>query len=418
MSDCLSTTPQPRTGRPGAPRVITARLAGACAAALLAACTASNPSPASAAPTVADAGTAAASLPAAAPGVPFAIQPVAQFDQPWAMTFLPDGRLLVTEKPGALRLLDVSTPGATAGTISGTPTVDNSGQGGLGDVVLHPQFSRNNLLYLSFVESGRGDVRGAAVARGRLTLDDRGGGALSDLEVIWRQSPKVAGSGHYGHRIAFGPQGKLWITSGDRQKFAPAQDMTANLGKVLRLNDDGSVPADNPFASQAGVAAQVWSLGHRNPLGIAFDAQSRLWIHEMGPSGGDEFNLIERGGNYGYPVVSNGDHYDGRDIPDHATQPQFNAPKVSWTPVISPAGLVIYSGDRFAAWRGNGLMGALTGQALVRVALEGTNAREAERYPMGQRIREVEQGPDGSVWLLEDQRKESGGRLLRLTPGR
>jgi len=185
----------------------------------------------------------------------------------------------------------------------------------------------------------------------------------------------------------------------------------------VRLNDDGSVPADNPFVEQGGVAAQVWTLGHRNVLGMAFDAKGQLWAHEMGPKGGDELNLIERGSNYGYPIVSEGDHYDGRAIPDHATRPEFNAPEVVWTPVISPAGFVIYSGERFSDWQGQGLIGALSGRALVRVAFDGTGAREVARHDMGQRIREVEQGPDGDVWLLEDERDGSGGRLLRLSPG-
>ncbi len=183
--------------------------------------------------------------------------------------------------------------------------------------------------------------------------------------------------------------------------------MSGNLGKIVRLNDDGSVPADNPFANRGGVAAQVWSLGHRNVLGLAFDANGRLWEHEMGPAGGDELNLIQRGANYGYPIVSNGDHYDGRPIPDHSTRPEFAAPKVSWTPVISPAGFVIYNGSRFPQWRGNGFIGGLSSQSLVRIEFNGETAREAARYDMGKRIREVEQGPDGALWLLEDRRRRA-----------
>lgn len=331
------------------------------------------------------------------------------------MTFLPDGRLLVSEKKGALKLLDPAAP-SRHHDIRGLPEVDYGGQGGLGDVVLHPRFADNGLVYLSYAEAGEGDLRGGAVARAKLGLDSRGGGALSGLEVIWRQVPKVSGRGHYGHRIAFDDEGKLWISSSERQKFDPAQDMQSNLGKVIRLNDDGSVPADNPFARQGGVAAQVWSLGHRNALGLAFDAQGRLWEHEMGPKGGDELNLIERGANYGYPIVSNGDHYDGKPIPDHATRPQFNAPEVSWTPVISPAGFVIYSGERFPQWKGDGFIGGLSSKALVRIEFDGAQAREAARYPMGERIREVEQGPDGALWLLEDEDEGSGGRLLKLEP--
>jgi glucose/arabinose dehydrogenase len=350
----------------------------------------------------------------ASTGKPFAVTAVADFSHPWAMTFLPDGRLLVSEKEGALKVFDIASK--KTGDVSGVPAVDYGGQGGFGDVVLHPQFAGNGLVYVSYAEKGDGDTRGAAVARAKLTLDANGGGALSDVKVIWRQVPKVSGRGHYGHRIAFGPDGKLWISSGERQKFDPAQDMKSNLGKVVRLNDDGSVPSDNPFADQGGVAAQVWSLGHRNPLGLAFNAQGQLWEHEMGPKGGDEINRIERGANYGYPIVSNGDHYDGKVIPDHDTRPEFNAPEASWNPVISPAGFLIYSGDLFDDWKGDGFIGGLSSQALVRIEFDGDNAKEAARYDMGARIREVEQGPDGAIWLLEDEDDGSQGRLLKLTP--
>ncbi|MDG2525059.1 PQQ-dependent sugar dehydrogenase [Stenotrophomonas sp. HITSZ_GD] len=345
---------------------------------------------------------------------PFTATEVARFDEPWAMAFLPDGTLLVSEKAGKLQRLDPRS--GRKGAVSGVPEVAYGGQGGLGDVLPHPDFARNGWVYLSYAEPGEGDTRGGAVGRAKLALDEKGGGTLSDFKVIWRQVPKVSGKGHYGHRLAFGPDGKLWITSSERQKFDPAQDMRSNLGKIVRLNEDGSVPADNPFAREGGVAAQVWSLGHRNALGIAFDAQGRLWEHEMGPQGGDELNLIERGANYGYPVVSNGDHYDGKPIPDHDTRPEFAAPKITWTPVISPAGFIIYSGTQFPAWRGNGFIGGLSSHALVRVAFEGEQAREVERYDMGQRIREVEQGPDGAIWLLEDGKDAGAGRLLRLSP--
>jgi aldose sugar dehydrogenase len=341
---------------------------------------------------------------------PFSATPRATFAEPWAMTFLPDGTALVTEKRGVLQHINVRT-GETH-EIDGVPEVAYGGQGGLGDVIPHPDFEQNKHIYLSYAEKGDGGDRGAAVARATLNLSENGG-SLSDVQVIWRQTPKVSGGGHYGHRLAFGPDGKLWITSGDRQKFTPAQDMNANLGKIIRLNEDGSVPSDNPFADKDGVTAQIWSLGQRNPLGIAFDAQGRLWEHEMGPRGGDELNLIQKGGNYGYPEVSNGVHYNGRSIPDHDTRPEFIAPKISWTPVISPAGLIIYDGERFAAWKGNALIGGLTAQGLVRVTLNGEDASEAARYDMGERIREVEQGPDGSIWLLEDG---DDGRLLELQP--
>ena len=338
----------------------------------------------------------------------FAITEVASFNEPWAMAFLPDGRLLVTEKRGALKLVQ---PGGSIGDVSGVPAVEYAGQGGFGDVAVHPKFAENGLVYLSYVEAGDGGS-GAAVARAKFAPDDKGGGALSELQVIWRQDPKMGGSGHFGHRLLFGTDGKLWISSGDRQEFTPAQDMAGNLGKILRLNDDGSVPADNPFAERGGVTAQVWSLGHRNPLGIAWDAQGQLWEVEMGPRHGDELNLVVRGKNYGWPLVSNGDHYDGRDIPDHDTTTQYERPRLSWVPTIAPAALVIYQGEVFPDWKGNALIAGLASQALLRVAIDAQgNASEVARYNMGKRIRGVAQGPAGDVWLLEDG---SGGRLLRL----
>lgn len=354
---------------------------------------------------------------ASADGRPFQVAPVAQFREPWAMAFLPGGRqALITEKRGALKLWTV---GGQAVDVAGVPQVDYGGQGGLGDVALAPDFATSGTVYLSFAEA-EGDMRGAAVGRGRLVTE---GGAprIEGFQVIWRQVPKFGGNarGHYAHRLLFSPDGRhLFISSGERQQFDPSQDMASNAGKIVRLNPDGSVPADNPFASRGGVTAQIWSLGHRNPLGIAFDAQGRLWNNEMGPQGGDELNLVERGANYGYPIVSNGDHYDGRPIPDHDTRPEFVAPKITWTPVISPSSMIFYSGDMFPDWRGSALIGGLSGQALVRVTFDGTNAREAERFPMNARIREVEQAPDGAIYLLEDERNGSGGRLLRLTPAR
>ncbi|TDK24355.1 PQQ-dependent sugar dehydrogenase [Luteimonas aestuarii] len=342
---------------------------------------------------------------------PFAATAIAAFDEPWAMSFLPDGRLLVSEKRGALKLYDFGS--GAAGDVSGVPDVLYGGQGGFGDVVPHPQFADNGMVYISYAEAGDGDTAGGAVARARLVLDESGGGTLEDVEVIWRQVPKVSGRGHYAHRILFGDDGMLWIASGDRQKFDPAQDMTSNMGKILRLNDDGSVPADNPFAGQGEVASQVWSLGHRNPLGIAFDPQGQLWNNEMGPKNGDELNRVERGENYGYPIVSNGEHYDGRPIPNHDTRPEFAAPVITWTPVISPSSMEFYTGDLFPDWRGDAFIGGLSSQALVRVSFDGNRAWESARYSMGNRIRAVRQGPDGALYLLEDG---EDGRLLKLTP--
>jgi aldose sugar dehydrogenase len=334
------------------------------------------------------------------------------------MAFLPGrgvrmtGMALITEKGGKLWLVETATGKRT--TVSGVPKVDAGGQGGLGDVIVHPDYAGNGLIYISWVEAGKANTRGAVVGRGKLIFDGKTA-RIDALQVVWRQEAKVTGRGHFGHRLAFGPDGMLYISSGERQKFTPAQDMNSNLGKIIRLTDGGMIPGDNPFYDQGRIKSQIWSFGHRNPLGIAFDAQGRLWEQEMGPEGGDELNIVVRAKNYGYPIVSNGRNYGAStdDIPDHYTRPDFEAPKVSWNPVISPAGLIIYSGDMFPAWKGNIFIGGLSSQALIRVAVTGETAREAERYPMGMRIREVEQGPDGALWLLEDE-----GRLLKLTPRR
>jgi len=333
------------------------------------------------------------------------------FNEPWAMAFLPDRRLLVTERPGRLLLVDPAD-GRTV-PVSGVPDVAYGGQGGLGDIILHPRFKENGWIYLSFAEADGSGKRGAAVARARLdTASPRPG--LRDFQVIWRQTPKVSGSGHYSHRLAFGSDGKLYITSGERQLQTPAQSWTQNLGKIIRLNEDGSVPPDNPFQDKGELAKTFWTLGHRNLLGIAFDEAGRLWTHEMGPRHGDELNLIQKGDNYGWPLVSWGNQYSGEDIPDHDTRPEFHAPAEYWIPSIAPSGLIIYSGDLFPEWKGDALIGGLVSQALIRVSISGGRAEERERFSMGKRIREVEQGPDGALWVLEDGR---GGRLLRLTPG-
>lgn len=355
-------------------------------------------------------------------GLPFEMNEVASFDEPWAMDFLPDGRILVTEMKGRLAL--IGQDGQSFGAIRGMPDVDYGGQGGFGDVVLHPQFEDNNWVYLSYVEGGSGGTRGAAVARVTLSLSERGGSA-SDLQVIWRQYPKMVGYGHYGHRIAFDGDGYLWISSGDRQKFTPSQDMQSNVGKIVRVHDDGSIPDDNPFVDyysdepnvdDIGVYPEIWSLGHRNPLGMAFDLEGQLWLAEMGPAGGDELNLVKRAGNYGYPIVSNGDHYDGREMPDHETRPEFTAPAAWWTPTISPGNAMVYSGEPFAQWRGDLLIAGLSSRAIIRVEVDGETGKEAERFPMGAPIRGVYQGPEGDLWVLEDDSREGQGRLFRLTP--
>ena len=376
----------------------------------LTACSA-TPAPVTLAPSAAATATATSPAPPApiAAGMPFAVQELGRFDQPWAMTFLPGtSDALITQRGGTLklrladgRLLDVA----------GVPSVAAAGQGGLGDIIAAPTYAADRTVYLSWAAAG-GDKSGAEVGRATLAADGSSA-RLVDLTTIWRQQPKTTGTGHYGHRLAFSPDGRfLFITSGERQKFDPAQDLGTNLGKVLRLNPDGSPAAGNPFADRGGVAAEIWTDGHRNPLGIAFDPSGNLWSSEMGPRGGDELNLIVPGRNYGWPKVSNGSQYSGEDIPDHAAGDGFEAPKAWWNPSISPSSLMIYTGSEFPDWNGDAFIGALSGQALIRVHLDGATATKADQWAMGARIREVEQAPDGTIWVLEDG---PGGRLLRLT---
>jgi len=334
----------------------------------------------------------------------------AEFNEPWAMTFLPDGDLLVTEKSGSLILFNVNDRAKVS--VGGVPKVAYGGQGGLGDIILHPRFSDNRWIYLSYAEQDASGKKGAVVVRAQF-IHASAKPKLKNIEVIWRQAPKVPGNGHYSYRLAFSPDGRLFITSGDRQKQTPAQSWTQDLGKVIRINADGSVPSDNPFQNKGKLAKTFWSIGHRNLLGIAFDRQGQLWTHEMGPRHGDEFNLTLGGDNYGWPIVSWGDHYSGMPIPDHDTRPEFNAPELYWVPTVAPSGMIIYNGDMFPDWRDNAFIGGLRSKSLVRIRLDGHRAYEVERFAMGKRIREVEQGPRGSIWVLEDKKD---GRLLRLTP--
>ncbi len=339
---------------------------------------------------------------------------IASFNSGWAMTFINDQQLLVTTKPGKMWL--VGTDGKKA-EVSGVPKAAVGGQGGLGDIVPHPDFAKNQIVYLSYVESkDNGATRGSVVVRAK--LDTKSALKLTNIERIWTQLPKLSGRGHFSHKIAFGPKGssqdgKLFITSGDRQQQTPAQDWDKALGKIIRLNDNGSIPADNPYQDKGELAKSYWTIGHRNLLGISFDAEGKLWSHEMGPKHGDELNLIEAGKNYGWPVVSNGNNYSGRAIPNHDTRPEFEAPKAYWVPSIAPSGLVMYSGNMFPQFKGNALIGGLVSRALVRVSVDGEQTKEAERFKWGKRIREVEQAPDGSLYVLEDR---DGGRLLRVTP--
>ena len=334
---------------------------------------------------------------------------IAEFNEPWAMTGLKDGRLLVTERKGKLQLFDPKTRQKVE--VKGLPKVAYGGQGGLGDIALHPQFEQNHIIYLSYAEAGQGGY-GAVVTPGELDLSNVQQPQVKNLKTIWQQVPKVPGQGHYAHRLLFGSDGKLWISSGERQKFDPAQNMQSNLGKILRLNEDGTPASGNPFSGQGEIAKQVWSLGHRNPLGIAFDPKGKLWVVEMGPKGGDELNLIVKGENYGYPLVSNGDHYDGRDIPDHHTRPEFKAPEISWTPVISPSSLIFYTGSQFPAWKNKALIGGLSSKSIVVVDTAMKPVTEVQRVDMKQRIRDLLQAADGSIWVLEDGKN---ARLLKMT---
>ena len=346
---------------------------------------------------------------------PFDETAIADFDEPWAMTFLPNNLLLVTEKKGALKIVDPQT--GNMANVRGVPAVEYAGQGGLGDVVLGPDFAADRMMYLSWIEAGPNDTSGAVVGRGTLNCAQPMACTIEGLDIVWRQDPKVTGSGHFSHRIAFSPDGDyMFLSSGERQKKEPAQDLSNNLGSVLRLEPDGSVPENNPFAERGGPAAQVWSYGHRNILGLAFAPNGNLWANEMGPKGGDEINLIKRGENYGWPVRSNGINYDGSNIPDHSADDGFQKPKAFWDPAISPASMIYYTGSLFPQWQDSLFLGALSGEALIRLKVEDQNAVKADQWDMGARIREVEQGPQGAVWVLQDGTKGSGGKLLKLTP--
>jgi glucose/arabinose dehydrogenase len=375
-------------------------------------------------------------------GRPFQMAQAGDFEEPWAIAFLADGRALVTEKRGGLKIW--RDGGATI-DVAGVPRVAYGGQGGMLDVAPAPDFAQSRLVYLSYSEPGDGGS-GLALGRGRL-VEEGGGARLDGFQVLWRQLPKGEG-GQFGAIIAFAPDGQsLFLSSGERQRFTPAQDPDQATGKILHLTLDGQPAPGNPFAGRTGAAsvqvtdpprdtevarnapartvalsgpnlvpAETWSTGHRNPYGLAFAPDGRLWEHEMGPRGGDELNLIEPGRNYGWPLVSNGDNYDGVPIPDHPTRPDLAAPVLYWNPSISPSGLIFYTGSLFPDWRGDALMGALSGQALLRIDIDGAAARKADQWDMGMRIRDLAQAPDGSVFVLEDGGRQGEGRLYRLTP--
>lgn len=359
------------------------------------------------------------------------IERLATLEFPWGMALLPDGRLLVTEKPGRLRIW---ANGKMSEPVQGVPKVvfrGPSDQGGLLDVEIDPDFARNGFVYLSYVEAAdpqppdareTGDprfanyldtsdtiARGGAVARGKLE-----GNQLRDVQVIWRQVPKTVGRGHFGNRIVFAKDGKLFITSGERMRFDPAQSLASNLGKVVRINSDGSIPNDNPFVGKTDALGDIWSYGHRNMLSAAIEPSSgQLWVVEMGPLGGDELNVIERGKNYGWPIVSNGDNYNSSPIPDHPSHKDFQNPVRSWSPVISPSGALFYTGSLFQGWRGSLLAGGLSSQALIRLTIDGGKVAVEERVDMKRRIRDLIQAPDGAILVIVD---DKSGDLLRLSP--
>jgi len=331
-------------------------------------------------------------------------------DTPWAMAFLPDGRMLVTEKPGDLVI--VAADGSVSAPLAGTPAVWAEGQGGLMDVALHPDFASNAMVYLTFAEAGEGGTAGTALGRGRLA-----GERIEDFEVIWRQQPKIEGPNHFGNRIVFAPDGTLFLALGERFQFGPAQDPANTLGTVVRLNADGSIPDDNPLVGREGADGAIWSWGHRNIEAAAIDPETgTLWVAEMGPLGGDELNRIERGANYGWPVVSRGLNYDGTDIPDPEQYPEYAGAAKYWSPVRSPSGMIVYTGAMFPAWRGDILFGALSAGGIERVDMEGGEVAGSEFIPLGTRIREIEQGPDGAIWLLTNAEGGGPGALWRLEP--
>jgi len=342
----------------------------------------------------------------------FDISPHGTFDEPWAMAFEPGtGNLFITEKRGAIKVVQ---PDGQTGSVTGVPRVDYGGQGGLGDFAFAPDYTTSGIVYLSWAEAGQGDTRGAAVGRARLACAEAGDCQLEGLKVIWRQEPKVSGRGHYSHRIAFSPDGEyLFIASGDRQKMDPAQDVSNNLGAIVRLKLDGSPAPGNPFARKGSANPELWSIGHRNILGLRFDASGQLWDLEHGPRGGDELNLVKPGANYGWPLVSDGDHYNGTPIPDNDTRPDLAAPAIGWNPVIAPGNFIFYSGSLFPQWQGQALIPGLESEALVRVEITGDKGVERARYDFGARLRDIAQGPDGAIWIIEDGK---GARLLKLTP--
>ena len=376
-------------------------------------------------------------------GPAFVTTSIAIFDSPWAMAFLPGSNLaIVTEKPGRIWLVNMANGSKRA--VSGAPAVLLTSQGGLLDIKVAPDFATSRLVYATYSEPSANGGSGLALARAQLSAD---GTQLTGLQRLWHD-PAGGQGGQFGAIIAFAPDGNsLFLSSGERQRFTPAQDPSQPLGKILHLTLDGKPAPGNPMAGQTGpptvtiidppsdteeakttsgrsftwpgpnqTPSETWSSGHRNPYGLTFDAQGRLWETEMGPRGGDELNLILPGKNYGWPIVSNGDNYSGQPIPDHPSRPDLEAPKLWWNPSISPGGMIYYSGNMFPAYKGSLFIAAMSTPGLIRVTVSGDTATPADFWHFGTRIRDVAQAPDGAIWLLEDGEKGSGGRLMRLTP--
>ena len=326
-------------------------------------------------------------------------------NHPWGIEFLPDNRLLVTERAGSLKILD--TARQLSEPVKGVPEVFATGQGGLFDVALDPNFSENNLIYLTYAEPGPDSTATTALGRGVFQDDE-----IKDFEVIFRMEPRIEGPNHFGGRIVFSPEGQLFLTLAERFQFEPAQNLENHLGTVIRINPDGTVPKDNPYVGEEGVKEETWSYGHRNIESAAIDPKTgNLWVAEMGPMGGDEFNLIKPKQNYGWPVVSWGKNYDNSDIPNPDTRPEFADAEIVWTPTISPSGMVFYDGKVFPEWQVHALIGGLTSSGIVVVKVNGENAQEVERIPLSVRVRDVETGPDGAVYVISDS---ENGMVLRL----
>ena len=330
---------------------------------------------------------------------------------PWALAFLPDGRFLVTERAGRLRI--VERDGRLGEPVAGLPPVDAGGQCGLLDVVLDPKFAENSFVYWSYAEAGEGG-NSTAVARGRLQ-----GNRMADVQVIFRQLPKVSSTLHCGSRLVFARDGRLFVVLGDRfSRKDDAQKLDNHLGKVVRIEADGKVPADNPFVSTPGAKPEIWSLGHRNMQGAALHPQTgELWATEHGPQGGDELNVVRAGKNYGWPLITYGRNYGlGTRIGEEGPKPGFEQPLKVWMPVsVAPSGMVFLTSERYPAWKGNLFMGTLRGQSLIRLEIDGSSVTKEESLlgTANSRIRDVRQGPDGYLYVLTDS---ADGQLLRLQP--